>query len=136
MYARFTHYERLTHDSALSTAYAVERELPSVTDLPGFSGSFVLVDADGGQAGCLTLWASKADLQHSERVAAEGRSAVAGQWCYGTHPDVSVYEVLDENSERHAVSDLTQPAPKPLAAARSYEPGPGRLSPRRPHFSS
>jgi heme-degrading monooxygenase HmoA len=74
MYARMTKFVGLAPERIDATVQEFEQNaLGDLTDIPGFAGVTVLVDAGQGTAAALTFWESQDAMKESERTAAAAR---------------------------------------------------------------
>ena len=94
MHARVTRLQMSADRIDDATRQLREEQLPRFRDQQGYKGFTVMADRGSGNVLGVSFWESEGDLQASEELGHESRSAAAETGGASGEPQVERYEVL------------------------------------------
>ena len=80
MFASVSTYQGPPDQKDEGLRYAQENIVPSLQEMGGFEGVYLLVDRQSGKVLTITLWESEEALRASEEEANQLRSEHSGRW--------------------------------------------------------
>jgi heme-degrading monooxygenase HmoA len=80
MFASVSSYQGPPEQIDQGVRYAQENIVPTLEDVEGFEGVFLLVDRQSGKVLTITLWESEEAMRASEEEADQLRSEHRGEW--------------------------------------------------------
>ena len=80
MFASVSSYQGPPEQIDQGVRYAQENIVPTLEDVEGFEGVYLLVDRQSGKVLTITLWESEEAMRASEEEADQLRSEHRGEW--------------------------------------------------------